>query len=88
MTYIDAMELLNLYAQDSTQVLGWEAWIQYPDGSLSRLLKNWGTVDLSSMPKSSAIALAKSMIMQAYTEWQEKPEVENALLLFSIAVNT
>ncbi|MBQ4811414.1 hypothetical protein J8M20_08700 [Pseudoalteromonas luteoviolacea] len=86
--YTDAIELLYLYENDSTQICGWEGWIKYSDGSLGHSKKYQGTEDLSHMPKPSAIALAKSTIMQSHNEWQEKPEVENASLYYSITVNT
>ena len=86
--YTDAMELLHIFHQQSTDVLGWEGWIKYPNGSLGHSQKYQGTADLSSMPNASAIALVKSTIMQAHTEWQEKPEVKNANLLFCITTGT
>ncbi len=87
-SYNDAMELLCIFEQDATQILGWEGWIQYLDGSLGHSQKYQGTGDLSSMLKASAIALAKSTIMQAHTEWEGKPEVSNADLLYCITINT
>ena len=86
--YMDAMELLHIFVENNTRVLGWEGWIMFPDGSLGPSQKYQGTTDLSAMPNSSAIALAKSTIMQAHAEWEEKPEVENAVLLFCITTNT
>ena len=86
--YTDAMELLHLYENDSTQICGWEGWIKYPDGSLGHSKKHQGTEDLTHMPKLSAIALAKSTIMQSHNEWQEKPEVESASLYYCITINT
>lgn len=86
--YTDAMELLYLFEQSDTKVLGWEGWLKYENGTLGHSKKYQGTVDLSDMPKASAIALVKSTIMQAYTEWQETPEVNNANLLFCITTNT
>ncbi len=32
--YIDAMELLHIYAQNNIKVIGWEGWIKYSNGSL------------------------------------------------------
>lgn len=86
--YIDAMELLHIYEGNDTQVFGWEGWIKYPNGSLGHSRKYQGTTDISGMPNSSAIALAKNTIMQAHTEWCEIPEVEGAILLFCITTNT
>lgn len=86
--YTDAMELLHLFEQSNTQVHGWEGWLKYENGKLSHSQKYQGTSDLSSMPNTSVIALVKSTIMQAHTEWQEKPEVSNAILLFCITTNT
>ncbi|MCP5326566.1 MAG: hypothetical protein H7A09_09630 [Oceanospirillaceae bacterium] len=86
--YTDAMELLYLFEQSNTQVLGWEGWLKYENGKLCHSQKYQGTSDLSAMPNGSAIALIKSTIMQAHTEWQEKPEVSNASLLFCITTNT
>ena len=85
--YTDAMELLYIFESQSTQVLGWEGWLKYQNGTLGHSLKYQGTTDLSLMPTSSAIALVKSSIMQAHSEWQEKPEVVNADLLFCITTN-
>lgn len=82
--YMDAMELLDIYEKNNTKVLGWEGWVKYIDGSLGHSGKYQGTTDLSTMPNQSAIALTKSTIMQAHTEWEEKPEFENATLLFCI----
>ena len=86
--YMDAMELLYIYEGNNTKVIGWEGWVKYPNGSLGHSQKYQGTTDLSSMPNSSAIALTKSTIMHAHTEWEENPEVENATLLFCITTNT
>jgi len=86
--YIDALELLYLFGNSNKEVLGWEGWIKYPDGSLGHSAKYQRTTDLSSMPNESAIALIQSSIMQAHSEWEEVPEVENAKLLFCIDVNT
>ncbi|WGL16529.1 hypothetical protein PVT68_17425 [Microbulbifer bruguierae] len=86
--YADAMELLYLFEQSDTQVIGWEGWLKYENGTLGHSQKYQGTVDLSAMPKTSAIALVKSTIMQANTEWLENPEVHNANLLFCITTNT
>ena len=74
--------------EKNLKILGWEGWIKYPNNSLGHSKKYQGTTDLSSMPNSSAIAFTKSLIMQAHTEWKEKPEVENADLLFCITINT
>ena len=63
--YIDAMELLDIYKNNSIKVLGWEGWLKYSDGSLGHSLRYQGTVDLSSMPIDSAVALCKQTIMQA-----------------------
>jgi hypothetical protein len=86
--YIDAMELLDIFNRSNIKVLGWEGWIKHPNGSIGHSQKYQGTTDLSAMPNSSAISLTKSTIMQAYTEWEEKPEAENAILLFCITTNT
>ena len=86
--YTDAMELLYIFFIFYTKVLGWEGWVKHPDGSVGHSLKYQGTTDLSQMPNSSAIALIKSTIMQAHTEWEEKPEVNDAELLFCITTNT
>jgi len=86
--YIDSMELLDIYEQNSTRVLGWEGWLKHSNGSLGHSLKYQGTTDLSAMPIASAISLVKCTIMQAHTEWEEKPEVKNAELLFCITTNT
>ena len=86
--YTDAMELLYIFEQNSIQVIGWEGWLKYDNGKLGHSAKYQGTTDLSSMTNNSAIALVKSTIMQAHTEWQEKPEVSDADLLFCITTNT
>ena len=86
--YTDAMELLYLFEQSDTQVYGWEGWLKYETGKLSHSLKYQGTADLSAMTNTSAIAFIKSTIMQANTEWQEKPEISNADLFFCITTNT
>ncbi len=86
--YTDAMELLYIYEKNNVKVLGWEGWVKESNGSLSHSQKYQGTTDLSHMPVSSAIALTKSTIMQVHTEWEEKPEVNNAELLFCITTNT
>ncbi len=86
--YTDAMELLYLFKQSNTQVLGWEGWLKYENGKLGHSKKYQGTADLSAMSQASTIALIESTIMQANTEWQEKPEVSNASLFFCITTNT
>ncbi|EAR07351.1 hypothetical protein [Reinekea blandensis] len=86
--YTDAMELLYILEQSGTQVLGWEGWIKYKDGRLGHSQKHQGTVDLSDMKNNFAIALVKSTIMQAKVEWDEKPEVNGATLLYCITTDT
>jgi len=86
--YTDVMELIYIFEKDTTKVLGWEGWVKHPDGSLGHSQKYQGTTDLSHMPNASAVALIKSTIMQAHTEWEKKPEVNDAELLFSITTNT
>ena len=86
--YMDAMEILDIFDWNRTKVLGWEGWIKYPNGQLGHSQKHQGTTDLSNMPNKAAIALTKCTIMQANTEWEEKPEIENATLLFCITTNT
>jgi len=86
--YTDAMELLYIYEKNNTKVIGWEGWVKHSNGSVGHSEKYQGTTDLSHMSNSSAIALTKSTIMQSHTEWEEKPEVENAELLFCITTNT
>ncbi|UPW17231.1 hypothetical protein M0C34_13375 [Agarivorans sp. TSD2052] len=86
--YTDAMALLSIYELSHTKVLGWEGWMKYKNGNIGHSKKYQGTVDLSALPKTSAITLCKSTIMQAFTEWQEKPEASEASLLFCITTNT
>ncbi|MBB1301501.1 hypothetical protein H5183_09140 [Pseudoalteromonas sp. SR44-8] len=86
--YNDAKELLYLFEQSNTQVLGWEGWLKYEDGNVGLSQRYQGTADLKDMPNKSAIAIIKSTIMQAHTEWEENPEVSNASLLFCITTNT
>jgi hypothetical protein len=86
--YTDALELLYIYEEQNIEILGWEGWIKYPSGSLGHSKKYQGTSDLNSMPNSSAIALIKSLIIQAKTEWDERPEIEDSELLFCITSNT
>ena len=86
--YNDAMELLYLFEKSNTQVLGWEGLVKYEDGNIGHSQKYLGTADLSGIPNTSAIAIIKSTIMQAHTEWEENPEVSNASLLFCIIINT
>lgn len=85
--YIDAMELLYIFEQNNTRVLGWEGWLKHPDGSVGHSQKHQGTTDLSNMPNSSAIALIKGTIMQANTEWNDEPEASDTELLFCITTN-
>jgi hypothetical protein len=86
--YIDAMEILDIFERNRTKVLGWQGIIMYPNGSLGGSEKHQGTTDLSTMPIMSAIAFTKWTIMQSHTEWEEKPERENATLLFCITTDT
>ena len=83
--YTDAIELLHLYEQAGVRVLGWEGWLQHPDGTLGHSRKFQGTTDLSNLSSSSSIALCKTTIMQANSESHEIPEVEGAELLFCIS---
>lgn len=84
--YTDALELLYLYQQSETRVLGWEGWLRHENGALSHSIQHQGTVDLSNMPPSAASALVKSTIMQARQEFQTEPEIKNAELYFCITV--
>lgn len=86
-SYMDAMELLYIYENNNTKALGWEGWIKHLDGGLGHSKKYQGTTDLTNMSNSSAIALIKSTIMQAHTEWEEKPEVDRAELMFCITID-
>jgi len=82
--YTDALELLYLYENDNTEVIGWEGWIKSPDGSLTHSRRYQGKNDFFRMSKTSTIALIKSTIMQSYVEWDERPEVNGADLLYCI----
>jgi hypothetical protein len=86
--YTDAMELLYLYELDGVSISGWEGWLSFSSGKMSHSTSHQGTTDLSEMPYKSAIALAKSTIMQAHTEWSELKEADNAELYFCITKNT
>lgn len=86
--YADAIKLLHLFEKNDTQVLGWEGWLKYENGSIGHSQKYQGTVDLSEMTNTSAIALVKSTIMQAHAEWEKYPEVNGAVLLFCITTKT
>jgi hypothetical protein len=86
--FADAIDLLDIFEERSIEVLGWEGWIKYSDGAFGHSQQHQGTGDLSSMPQTAAIALVKSTIIKANSEWQEKPEASNARLLFCITTNT
>ena len=86
--YADAMELLYIFEKSQTKVLGWEGWIKHENGKMSHSIKYQGNTDLSEMPILSALLLTKSTVMQAHTEWEEKPEANNAVLLFCITTDT
>lgn len=86
-SYIDALELLYIYKKNDTKILGWEGWVEHPDGTLGHSEKYQGTADLSRMENSAAIALVKSTIMQANTEWETKPEINGGVLLFCITTS-
>ena len=86
-SYTDAMELVDIYKNNDTKILGWEGWIEHPDGTLGHSKEHQGTVDLSSMDNLSALAFAKATIMQSHTEWEAKPEINDAVLLFCITTN-
>ena len=87
-SYIDAMELLHHYKNMDLKILGWEGWIKHPDGSLGHSKKFQGTTDLSKMDHFSALALMKSSMMQARTQWESKPEIDGAELLFCISIKS
>lgn len=86
-SYMDAMELLHIYKNNDTKLLGWEGWVEHPDGALGHSEKYQGTVDLSGMDNLSALALVKATIMQSHTEWEAKPEINDAELLFCITIS-
>ena len=86
--YTDAMELLHIYESTNDRILGWEGWIKHASGNLELSHRYQESTDFASMPNSSALALSTSKIMQAYTEWEENPEAENATLLFCIKTRT
>jgi len=82
-SYADAMELLQI---KNIRILGWEGWIKRQDGTVGHSIRYQGTSDLSNLPDSSALHLVKTSITQAQSEWREKPEIENAELLFCIGI--
>ena len=88
--YVDAIEALTIFQERGTRVLGWEGWLLHADGSVSPSHKYQGTADLESLSASAsasaAAILAKATIMQAHTEWQERPEVHDAALYFCLTV--
>jgi hypothetical protein len=86
--YSDVMELLHIFEKSNIQVLGWEGWLVYQDGSLGHSQQHQGTVDLSDLKNISAIEFVKSTIMQAKSEWDQKPEVNSVALLYCITTNT
>ena len=86
--YMDAMDVLDIFLRRGVSVHGWKGWLVYSNGLIGHSSRYQGTTDLSSMPLTSAIALVKATIMQAHTEWQERPEVPDADLYFCIGVGT
>lgn len=76
----------NELVVDYSDAMG--GWLKYANGQLGHCQKYQGITDLSAMPNTSAIALITSTIMQAHTEWQEKPEARNVSLLFCIDAKT
>ena len=87
-SYVDALELLHLYEQDATHVLGWEGWLRHENGALSHSIQHQGTVDLSGLSASAASALVKTTIMQANQEHKAIPEIKGSELFFCITVDT
>ena len=88
LNYTDAMQLLYWFGENHTKIYGWECWILHPSGKLGHSMRHQGSTDLETLPIDSAIALAKSQIMQTNWEWFEKPEVEGGELLFCITADT
>ena len=86
-SYSDAMELLHIFEQNSTRVLGWEGWLRHAKGALSHSVQHQGTVDLSELSISAAHALVRSTIMQANWDHQELPEIKDAELCFCITID-
>lgn len=82
------MELLCVLENNNTKVIGREGLVKYQNGSFWYSRNFPGTTDLSRLPNASAIALVKNTIMQTPTEWEKKPEVNDAELLFCITTNT
>ena len=76
--YTDALELIYSLGEKHIKIYGWEGWILHPSGQLGHSAQHQGTVDLGSMPLSSALELTKNTIIQANREWSEKPEVGGA----------
>ena len=84
----DAIEVLRLCEQPSTPVLGWEGWLEYRDGRLGHSQQHQGTADLSELPRNSALELCRTTIERSFVEWRQKPEDENARLLFCITIGS
>ena len=87
-SYSDAMELLHIFGENSTRILGWEGWLRHEQGALSHSIQHQGTVDLSKLSISAAHALIRSTIMQANWDHQELPELKNTELFFCITIDS
>jgi hypothetical protein len=86
--YIFAMDLLDYIKDKNISIVAWEGWILYQNKKLGHSESHQGTVDISNLSQSSAIALAHSTIMQAHEIWESNPEVENGELLYCLTLST
>jgi len=80
----EALEALQLMAQSSVSVLGWEGWLRYPGGKLGHSQQHQGTAPAPQLSQVELYAWLRSTMQDSQVEHHRNPEVSGSELLFCI----
>ena len=80
----DALEALDVLASLPGRVLGWEGWLEWPDGRRGHSAIHQGTVDLSGMAAAAAVIFARSTITAAAHQFEAQPDAPGTRLLICV----
>ncbi len=76
-------------------MLGWEGWIQYPDGRTGHSVNFQGTISIERRADESWAAYVQrsadfciTTIKEAHEEWSRQPEVVGATLYYCLTATS
>jgi len=86
--YLQVIEALEIYARARRRVLGWEAWIRKPDGSVGHSDAVPGTGDLSTLDVQQAVTTCRRSIDEAHSAWNNSETDPGTELLFCVTIDS